>query len=51
MIWPEPSPLPVGPPTPDPKGWSKGELDTLTAVADTFAAATRRVAPGWPPTP
>ena len=29
---------PVGPPTPDPKGWSKGEIDTLTAVADTFVA-------------
>ena len=35
---PGPSPLPAGPPTPDPEGWSKGELDTLTAVADTFAA-------------
>ena len=34
----EPSPPPVGPPTPDPVGWSKGELETLTAVADTFAA-------------
>jgi choline dehydrogenase-like flavoprotein len=29
---------PVGPPTPEPAGWSPAELDTLTAVADTFVA-------------
>jgi choline dehydrogenase-like flavoprotein len=29
---------PIGPPTPDPSGWSRGELDTLTAIADTIAA-------------
>ena len=38
MSSPEPLQRPLGPPTPDPKGWSPRELDTLTAVADTFAA-------------
>ena len=38
MSSPEPLQRPLGPPTPDPKGWSARELDTLTAVADTFAA-------------
>jgi choline dehydrogenase-like flavoprotein len=37
---PEPGPVvrPVGPPTPEPAGWTTRELDTLTAVADTFVS-------------
>jgi hypothetical protein len=35
---PERPTRPPGPPTPAPAGWSAGELDTLTAVADTFVA-------------
>ena len=38
MSSPEPPQRPLGPPTPDPTGWSRRELDTLTAVADTFVA-------------
>ena len=36
----EPPNRPLGPPTPTPVGWSARELDTLTAVADTFVAGT-----------
>src|SRR4029079_3475979 len=36
----EPPTTPLGPPTPAPAGWSARELDTLTAVADTFVAGT-----------
>ncbi len=36
----EPPNRPLGPPTPAPAGWSTRELDTLTAVADTFVAGT-----------
>ncbi len=40
MSSPEPPARPLGPPTPVPAGWSADELDTLTAVADTFVSGT-----------
>ena len=35
---PGPAPRPVGPPTPDPVGWSPGALLTLALVAETISA-------------